>query len=453
LPSWWVISCWRLCPADGFAFATGFGFAGDCFGFAGGCAASCCYLGCGVVVDFNLGARLRVVAVKLLTIGEFARAARLSPKALRLYDELGLLRPHAVDKWSGYRYYTPDQLEKARFVASLRRLGMPLARIAAVVALAPDEAAAEVAAFVRAAEADLAERQRLAQFLIGHLSEGTSAAMTVTPAPTSLAIRYAAGTDRGRVRERNQDASYAGPLGQGVTGKDDAASPLLFAVADGLGPHGEQASALVIDALRGLEPANAMAPSADEPLQSAAPEATDLLKALSQAVAGAASSVRSLAPAAAADNASGSTLTALYWTGAQLALVHIGDSRAYLMRAGGLFQLTHDDSVTQAMVDAGQLTPEEAASHPQRSLLLKAIAGFDDDESPALSLRDAQAGDRYLLSSDGLTSVVPVPVIRAVLRDAALAPEDVVARLIALANDAGGPDNIACAVADVFPAC
>jgi len=66
-----------------------------------------------------------VVTVKLLTIGEFARAARLSPKALRLYDELGLLRPARVDEWSGYRYYAPGQLERARLVAWLRRVGLP----------------------------------------------------------------------------------------------------------------------------------------------------------------------------------------------------------------------------------------------------------------------------------------------------------------------------------------
>lgn len=390
--------------------------------------------------------------MKLLTIGEFARAARLSPKALRLYDELGLLRPHAVDKWSGYRYYSPDQLERARLVAWLRRLGMPLAQIGTVADAPPADAVALVAAFLRTAEAELAERQRLAQFLIGYLSEGTNAAMTASPAPVSLAIRYAAGSDRGLVRERNQDASYAGPLQSGAAEGGGQASPLLFAVADGCGPNGEQASALVIDALCGLEPAETRPPDGRDGSPAAAPVPADLLNALSDAVAGAASSIRSLAPDA-ADSATGSTLTALYWTGSELALVHIGDTRAYLLRDGGLFQITHDDSVTQAMIDAGQLTPEEAASHPQRSLLLKAIGGFDDAAAtPALSLHDAQAGDRYLLTSDGLTSVVPVPVIRDVLRDASLSSDDVVARLIALANEAGGPDNIACAVADVIPA-
>jgi protein phosphatase len=388
--------------------------------------------------------------VKLLTIGEFARAARLSPKALRLYDELGLLRPHAVDKWSGYRYYTPDQLEKARFVASLRRLGMPLARIRKVVDLAPAEAAAAVTAFLRTTEAEFAERQRLAQFLIGNLSEGTRAAMTSSPASAPLAIRYASGVDRGRVRERNQDFAYAGPVLPAVAEGDAAVMPMLIAVADGFGPNGEQASALVIDALRGHEPSALFPADVRSALSAVPPVPADVLNALSDMVAGAASAVRTITPASAAESASGSTLTATYWTGSQLALMHIGDSRAYLLRDGGLFQITHDDSVTQAMVDAGQLTSEEATSHPQRSLLVKAIGGFDDAAAtPALSVHDAQAGDRYLLCTDGLTSVVPVPVIREILRGAALTPQDVVARLIVLANEAGGPDNIACAVADI----
>ena len=398
--------------------------------------------------------------MNLLTIGEFARAARLSPKALRLYDDLGLLRPHAVDSWSGYRYYAPDQLDRARLIAWLRRLGMPLARIGAVVDLPPAETAAAVTAFLKVSEAELAERQRLAQFLIGYLSEGTRAAMPVSTASAPLAIRYAFGSDQGLVRDQNADSAYAGPLLLGVAdGYDPAPTPMLMAVADGYGPNGEQASALVIDALRGRTPSALFSPEARDTLSAASPVPADVLNALSDLVAGAASAVRSLGLAAAKDTedaecaASGSTLTAMYWTGSQLALVHIGDSRAYLLRDGGLFQITHDDSVTQSMVDAGQLTPEEATSHPQRSLLLKAIgAPGDEAQTPSLSLHDARPGDRYLLSSDGLTAAVPVPVIRGVLRAADLSPQDVVDRLIALANEAGGPDNIACAVADIIPA-
>ena len=403
------------------------------------------------------------MTVKLLTIGEFARAARLSPKALRLYDELGLLRPFRVDEWSGYRYYAPSQLERARLVAWLRRIGMPLAQIRAVVESPPAEAAASVAAFLRVTAADFAERQRLAQFLISYLSGGATAMPEpVQPASSNpsaaagaaLAIRYAAASDIGRVRKQNQDFAYAGSR--------------LVAVADGCGPAGERASAAAIDALRRLEatprPPVPAGPAAGNPGAGAAagqvaasagsPSVVpaDLLNVLSDAVSAASASVRSIAESAPDLAGSASTLTAMYWTGSQLALVHIGDTRAYLLRNGGLFQLTHDDTVTQSMVDAGQLTPEEASSHPQRSLLVKAIGAFDDAETPVLSLHDVQAGDRYLLSSDGLTLVVPVPVIRNVLRDATLSPQDAVARLISLANEAGGPDNIVCAVADITEA-
>ncbi len=396
--------------------------------------------------------------MKLLTIGEFARLARLSQKALRLYDELGLLRPFRVDEWSGYRYYAPAQLERARLVAWLRRLGMPLAQIGAVLDAPPAEAAALVAAFLRVAEADFAERQRLAQFLISHLREGATAmpADPVTPAASSpaspgagaagtpLAIRYAAASDIGRIRQRNQDVGYAGPR--------------LLAVADGFGPAGERASAAAVGARRRLEP--------ESPAGSSAVVPADLLNALSDAIADASASVRSITESDPDLEGSGSTLTAMLLTGSRLALVHIGDSRAYLFRDGGLFQVTHDHSVTQSMIDTGRLTPEEAASHPQRSLLLRAVgasaeeiarAGLAEEHArmagtPDLSVLDARVGDRYLITSDGLTSVVPDSAIRQALSATDLSPAEVIRRLITLANEAGGPDNIACALADIVPA-
>ena len=180
----------------------------------------------------------------------------------------------------------------------------------------------------------------------------------------------------------------------------------------------------------------------------------------------ASASVRSIVDSDPQLDGSGSTLTAMLLSGSRLALVHIGDTRAYLFRDGGLFQITHDHTVTQSMVDAGRLTPEEAASHPQRSLLLRALGASADAmlasgtpeaqasaaATPELSLLEARAGDRYLLTSDGLTNVVPVPVIRETLAAAGLSPEEVVGRLITLANEAGGPDNIACALADITEA-
>jgi PPM family protein phosphatase len=419
-----------------------------------------------------------VDGVKLLTIGEFARLARLSQKALRLYDELGLLRPCRVDEWSGYRYYAPSQLERARLVAWLRRAGMPLAQIGAVLGAPPAEAAALVTAFLRVTEAEFAERQRLAQFLISYLREGATAmpdpiyptpsepparsdlpvsssfpasrvsGSPVSGSPTSgvagtrLAIRYAAASDVGRIRERNQDVGYAGPQ--------------LLAVADGFGPAGDRASAAAVDAFRRLE-------SDSEPV-GVIP--ADLLNVLSDAIDEAGASVRSIAESDPDLAGSGSTLTAMLLSGSRLALVHIGDTRAYLFRDGGLFQVTHDHSVTQSMIDTGRLTREEAMSHPQRSLLLRAVgasvaemarAGVAQEHArmagtPDLSLLDARAGDRYLITSDGLTNVVPDSVIRQTLSAADLSPTEVIRRLITLANEAGGPDNIALALADVVEA-
>jgi protein phosphatase len=97
------------------------------------------------------------------------------------------------------------------------------------------------------------------------------------------------------------------------------------------------------------------------------------------------------------------------------------------------------------MVDEGKLTPDEVASHPQRSILLKALTG---DMSPGVQVRDVQAGDRYLLSSDGLHAVLDLGTIRRVL--AADEPQQAVDRLVQLANDAGGPDNISCVVAHLI---
>jgi len=159
--------------------------------------------------------------VRLLSIGAFAQATRLSPKALRLYGELGLLPPAFVDPDSGYRFYDPAQLERARLVAWLRRLGMPLARIRIVCDLDPAQAAGEVAAYWAQVEADTASRRDLAAFLIATLS-GRKTAMP--GAQEALAIRYAARTDIGRVRETNQDSAYAGSR--------------LLAVADGMGVGG-----------------------------------------------------------------------------------------------------------------------------------------------------------------------------------------------------------------------
>ncbi|MFI8996143.1 MerR family transcriptional regulator [Streptomyces sp. NPDC053542] len=353
----------------------------------------------------------------LLTIGAFARASRLSPKALRLYDDLGLLRPARVDPFNGYRFYARDQLERARLVAWLRRLDMPLARIRTVCDLAPAEAAAEIAAYWAGVEADTAARRDLAAFLIDQLS-GEETAMTHE---TITGIRYAALSDTGLVREGNQDTAYA--------------DSRLLAVADGFGADGAAAGTAAIEALRTLENAPAPLPG-------------DILNTLSEAVGRA---NRAVAERSTGED-SGTTLTAMLWTGSRLALVHVGDSRAYLLRDGGFFRITHDHTLVQSLVDEGRITPEEASAHPQRALLLRALDGRDGDGSvPDVKLHDARPGDRYLLCSDGLYGVVTDADLRRVLATRGT-PEEAVRDLIALAHEAGAPDNVSCVVADTVTA-
>lgn len=239
----------------------------------------------------------------------------------------------------------------------------------------------------------------------------------------TLALRYAIRSDVGLLREGNEDAAYAGPR--------------LLAVADGMGGHaaGEVASAAAISALARLDD--------DVP-------GSDLLDALADAVADANHTLHDMVVADSVLEGMGTTLTAMLWSGSRVALVHIGDSRAYLLRDGEFHQITHDHTLVQTLVDEGRISPDDVATHPQRSMLLRALDGRADVE-PDLSLREARLGDRYLLCSDGLSGVVPVARIHQVLRTAA-EPEQVVQQLIELANSGGGPDNIACVAADVVEA-
>lgn len=383
---------------------------------------------------------------ELVTIGEFARLSRLSAKALRRYDELGLLRPALVDPVNGYRYYDPAQVEGARLVAWLRRIGMPLNRIGRVVALDAGAAAVEIRAYWARVEAETAARRDLAMYLVDHLSaegrtmsrmpdnaENTgsseSSGRSGSAGAVALAIRCAALTDIGVVRTANQDAAFAGPR--------------LLAVADGFGEGGAEASAAAIEALK---------PSTWG--RDGALSAADLLNALEDTADSAARAVRDAVAPCADPDGSGTTLTAMLWTGSRLGLVHIGDSRAYLLRGGELFRITHDHSLVQSMLDDGSLSPEEAASHPGPALLLKALVGEARPAAVAVAcradvrLREVLAGDRYLLCSDGLSAVVEAADLRAAVV-AADDPQEAVRRLARLAREAGGPDNVACVVADV----
>jgi PPM family protein phosphatase len=357
--------------------------------------------------------------VELMTSGEFARASGMSRKALRLYDELDLLRPAVVDPVTQYRRYDPAQLERARLVAWLRRLGMPLASIREASTASPAQAATVLKIYWDQVETEIAARRELAAFLIGFLS-GRDTAMD--DARETLAIRYAVQSDIGLHRSDNEDSAYAGAR--------------LLAIADGMGGHaaGEVASAAVIEALK--------------PLDTRVP-AGELLNALDHAVRQAS---RTLADMVASDPAlrgMGTTLTALLWSGSQLGLVHIGDSRAYLVRDGEVFQITDDHTMVQTLLDEGKITAAEVTSHPRRALLLRAMVAQRCSE-PDLQLREARSGDRYLLCSDGLHEVADATAISRVLLTVG-DPDQAARDLIQLAIDGGGPDNITCIVADVVP--
>ena len=234
----------------------------------------------------------------------------------------------------------------------------------------------------------------------------------------TLVLRYAARSDRGLVRANNEDSVYAGAR--------------LLALADGMGGHaaGEVASQLVIAALAHLDD--------DEP-------GGDLLSKLDTAVREGNSAIAAQVEADPELEGMGTTLTAILFAGNRLGLVHIGDSRGYLLRDGELTQITKDDTFVQTLVDEGRITLEEAHSHPQRSLIMRALTGHEVE--PTLIMREARAGDRYLLCSDGLSDPVSHDTILEALQIADTAES--ADRLIELALRGGGPDNVTVVVADV----
>lgn len=144
---------------------------------------------------------------QLMTIGDFARETGLTAKALRLYDELELVSPAEVDQYSGYRRYDPSQLGRARLVAQLRLLGMPLARITRVLDLSPSAAAQDVEAYWTQVEADVETRRQLVTTLVDQLR---SEAPPMTTTTTSLHAEYGTSHRRGR-RDRQQDALLVTP--------------------------------------------------------------------------------------------------------------------------------------------------------------------------------------------------------------------------------------------------
>ena len=332
---------------------------------------------------------------RLMTIGDFARDAGLTPKALRLYDDLGLLVPAEVDQHSGYRRYAPSQLGRARLVAMLRLLGMPLARIEHVVGLPAVAAAQEVEAYWAQVEADTSTRREMVTTLVRQMRNEEP---TMTTTTTTLHAELGVSHHRGQ-RGSQQDALLA--------------TPDLIAVADGFGERDDvAAAALAAFAAGGL--------------------------------AAAVSEIASEFSAALPDQpGSGTTLTAVVLAGSTARITHVGDARVWLVREGELRQLTHDHTVVAALIETGQLTPEEARSYEHRNLLNRALTpGVVADET-TVTLR---AGDRLVLTTDGVHSYVDD---LGELLTASGTPQEVADRVAAAVARAGEPDNHTAVVADL----
>jgi protein phosphatase len=233
-----------------------------------------------------------------------------------------------------------------------------------------------------------------------------------------MKIRVGAATDVGRQRERNEDSYLS--------------TPPLYAVADGMGGHrgGNVASSIAMRVLaRIAQPGNW-------------PQLGEQVRQANRAILQQAHGDRTL-------SGMGTTLTAAFMDGDEVHLAHVGDSRAYLLRGGQLGQITEDHTLVHRMVQEGKITEEEAEHHPQRSILIRALGVEDPVEVDETNFA-AQEGDRVLLCSDGLYSMVGDQQIKDVLTSTPN-PQEASDKLVELANGAGGQDNITVVILDFEP--
>ncbi len=228
---------------------------------------------------------------------------------------------------------------------------------------------------------------------------------------------YAALTDVGRVRPHNEDTVLA--------------QPPLFVVADGLGGHeaGEVASSIAVETVREHSPKHADAPALARAVRAANRE---VIRATTEGIGRA---------------GMGTTMTAAVIEGRRAVLAHVGDSRAYLLHQGRLQRLTQDHSMVADLIRTGQLTEAESRVHPNRSVITRALGTDADMEVDTYEIK-LDGGDRLLLCSDGLTSMLLDVHIEEILRRPASA-HDAALELIASANEAGGYDNISVIVVDI----
>jgi len=231
-----------------------------------------------------------------------------------------------------------------------------------------------------------------------------------------MRVEAGVATDIGRVRERNEDSYLV--------------EPPLFAVADGMGGHrgGAVASELALEKVEELHRAGKSS-------------LTELVRAANRAVFERSMSDRAVA-------GMGTTLTAATVDRDGIHLAHVGDSRAYLLRAGAFRQVTEDHTLVNRMVQTGEISPDEAEVHPHRNVLTR-VVGTEPDVDVDLEDIPVLDGDRLLICSDGLTNMVTEAQIQAIL-EATPNPQEASDRLVKAANRAGGIDNITVVVLDIL---
>ena len=357
---------------------------------------------------------------ELLPIGEFSARCGLSAKMLRTYAAAGLLTPAAVDRESGYRYYSPAQERDARLIGLLRTAGVPLVDVGVFLR---DPMPDRLDQWEWQLNDDVAARREALAAARAHIATAASVSHRVNAARRAVQRgecnmeRLTAGsaTDRGSVRPTNQDAVL---VDHGV-----------FVVGDGTGAGGEVASAVAVETL------------------GAAYAADPTRRGLANASRHAARAVWRRAESG-DQPPMGSTVAAVAVVSEdRLAAVNVGDSRVYRFSDGALHRLTRDHTLVEELVSAGELSAQQARGHPDRSILTR-ILGIGPDVEPDLVDVSYAAGDRLLLCTDGLFNELEDGEISEVLSGvpgAEAAAEELVRR----ATDGGASDNVSVVVVDV----
>ena len=349
----------------------------------------------------------------LMPIGEFSERSGLSQKRLRSYAAAGLLVPAAVDSDNGYRYYSPGQLRDAEVIDALRRADVPLAVIATAL---HDPASFDGEQWARRLDdASAARREALTQ---ARRLLPTDEAATHQKGRAMTRLMTSARTETGPVRANNEDAVIV-------------AGERLVGVADGMGgpPGGEVASALAAAVVSaGFQGAD----------RSELPAVTRSANAAIFAHAAEDSALRGM----------GTTLCAAgLLDDGTLAVVNVGDSRAYLVRDGELRRLTDDDTMTAELVRSGVIDEADAPRHPQRHVLTRVLGVGPILEVDALTV-DVVDGDLVLVCTDGLSGAVDdAGIAEVVTRSRPV--DELAADLVDLALSSGSSDNVTVVVAQV----